>query len=59
MNKPVIVEPEAEGDLLAAYDWYEDQREGLGTDFVLCFEGTLAAIAERPPLISAHCQAHP
>ena len=48
MSKPVIVEPEAEADLRAAYDWYEDQREGLGTDFVLCFEGILAAIAERP-----------
>ncbi len=50
MSKTVIVEPEAEADLRAAYDWYEEQREGLGMDFVLCVEGTLAAIAERPRL---------
>lgn len=48
MSKPLIIEPEAEADLFEAYDWYEDQREGLGMDFVLCFEATLAAIAERP-----------
>jgi len=29
---PLIIEPEAEADILEAHDWYEKQREGLGED---------------------------
>jgi plasmid stabilization system protein ParE len=48
MNKPVIIEPEAEDDVRHAYDWYELQRPGLGDDFALCVEAALSAIAQRP-----------
>ena len=48
MSAPVIIEPEAEADLLQAYEWYEQQRPGLGDDFLLCFEAAVALIGERP-----------
>jgi len=33
---------EAEADLDETYLWYERQREGLGSDFLLCFEEYVA-----------------
>ena len=30
---PVVVLPEAQGDLLDARDWYDQQRDGLGDEF--------------------------
>jgi hypothetical protein len=48
MSKRVLIEPEAEAELLTTYQWYEQQRVGLGDDFLLCFEAALAAIGERP-----------
>jgi toxin ParE1/3/4 len=30
----LIVRPDAETDIAAAYDWYEEQREGLGKEFL-------------------------
>ena len=30
----LIVRPDAEADIAAAYDWYEEQREGLGREFL-------------------------
>jgi hypothetical protein len=30
---PVIILPEAEGDLVQAYQWYEKQVDGLGSVF--------------------------
>lgn len=46
-TRPIIIEPPAEADLREAFDWYEQQREGLGQDFLLCVEAALAAMAER------------
>lgn len=34
----------AEEELHQAYNWYEEQRDGLGEDFLLCIEATLDAI---------------
>jgi toxin ParE1/3/4 len=48
VSKPLVIEPEAEFDLFEAFDYYEHQREGLGQDFLLCFEAAIEAIAERP-----------
>ena len=33
MNPTVIIEPEAEDELLAAISWYEEHRPGLGKEF--------------------------
>ena len=46
--KPIIVEPEAEADIAEAFDWYENQRAGLGADFVLCVEAAMTAARDRP-----------
>jgi hypothetical protein len=48
VKNALIIEPEAESDLFQSYDSYEHQRDGLGADFLLCFEAALEAIAERP-----------
>lgn len=32
---PLILRPEAEHDLAAARDWYDDQRPGLGRELLL------------------------
>jgi len=33
MKKPLIVRPEAEGDLAEAYQWYEQQVHGGDSNF--------------------------
>jgi plasmid stabilization system protein ParE len=48
MTKSIIVEPNAERDIAEAFDWYEQQRPGLGDDFALCVEAGLHVIAQHP-----------
>ena len=33
MRWNLIVRPEAEQDITDAYDWYDEQRKGLGDEF--------------------------
>jgi plasmid stabilization system protein ParE len=40
----LIVRPEAENDLSEAYSWYEQQRPGLGDDFLLRVEAAFDSI---------------
>ena len=47
-KKPLIIEPEAQQEIAEAYDWYEQQRAGLGDDFLLCLDAGLQAVRERP-----------
>ena len=35
MKRPVIIRPRAEADVMRAWQWYEDQRHGLGDEFLL------------------------
>jgi toxin ParE1/3/4 len=44
------IRPEADADLVEAYEWYERQREGLGADFLLCFEEALQQVRRYPEL---------
>ena len=37
--KHLLIRPEAETEIEEAYHWYEGQRDGLGSDFLLCVEG--------------------
>lgn len=46
----MILRPEAEVDLVYARGWYERQRAGLGTAFLLCVEGVLERIDRSPEL---------
>ncbi|HYA42971.1 MAG TPA: hypothetical protein VEF34_16825 [Syntrophobacteraceae bacterium] len=46
----LIIRPEAEADIQEAYHWYETQREGLGSDFLLCVEDGLEKIKKNPQM---------
>lgn len=48
MTVEVRFRPEAEQDLADAAAWYEEQRPGLGRQFLEEAQATLSAIAERP-----------
>jgi toxin ParE1/3/4 len=51
MNRlPLVLEPEAEADLLDAFEWYERQRTGLGHEFIDCVDDVLERISESPQL---------
>lgn len=44
MKKPFRVEPEAADELDEASRWYEDRRSGLGREFLLAIDDSLAFI---------------
>jgi len=46
----VIVRPEAEDDLKGAFSWYEDNRVGLGYDFLLQVNAGLNFIMRNPEI---------
>ena len=48
MSLPIAWRPEAEADLLAARDWYEWQRSGLGEEFADAVEIMLDRIQAMP-----------
>ena len=48
MNRELILAPEAEAEIAEAADWYDQQKSGLGVEFVLAVASTLAAIHENP-----------
>ncbi len=43
-----IVRPEAEQDIAEAFDWYEEQRKGLGDDFLLRVEAAFDSLVHDP-----------
>jgi plasmid stabilization system protein ParE len=47
-RRSLIVEPEAEADLLDAYLWYEKQRVGLGEEFFAYAEAAFDRITATP-----------
>jgi len=46
----LILAPEAEEDIAAAYGWYEDRRWGLGEDFLSAIDAALESIRRRPDM---------
>lgn len=48
MSFYVVVQPEAETDLAAAFDWYEDKKPGLGEDFLREIKRVFERLAENP-----------
>lgn len=44
MNYEVLLRPEAEADITEAYQWYEEQAEGLGEEFLRAVDACLAAV---------------
>ena len=48
MKRRALIRPEAEEEIEQAYRWYEEQREGLGADFLLCVEEGIEKIQRDP-----------
>lgn len=47
MTLSIRFEPEASSEVASAANWYEDQRSGLGSDFVGAVDGTANRIAQQ------------
>ncbi|MFZ4700119.1 MAG: type II toxin-antitoxin system RelE/ParE family toxin [Candidatus Methylumidiphilus sp.] len=50
MNLPIRLLPEAKAEFDAAADWYEQQRRGLGLDFVTRIREVFKRLAVNPKL---------
>jgi toxin ParE1/3/4 len=50
VNRSLILRQSAEDDVEAAFIWYEEQRPGLGAEFLLAVEAGLAAIQRDPEM---------
>jgi toxin ParE1/3/4 len=52
MTQKLIIRPEAEKDIFSAYDWYEEQRLNLGTEFAQELSNSMDLIIEFPKMYS-------
>ena len=50
MAAELIVAPEAEQDVAEAYAWSEDQRVGLGEEFLSCVDACIEALRRNPEM---------
>ncbi|MFH1264532.1 MAG: type II toxin-antitoxin system RelE/ParE family toxin [Planctomycetota bacterium] len=50
MTFPLLVNPEAEDDLANAYRWHEEQRSGLGREFLDRVEEAFERIRRTPEI---------
>jgi plasmid stabilization system protein ParE len=48
MKYELIIRPEAEAELAEAFDWYEEQLRGLGSEFLISVDATVHAITRNP-----------
>jgi plasmid stabilization system protein ParE len=46
--KPLILTRDAQKDLDYAFQWYEDQAQGLGRDFIRCVDARFTTIQQNP-----------
>lgn len=53
MKHHLTIIPEAEHDLLLAYNWYELNKPGLGSIFLFSVESTLFSIERSPKIYAA------
>ena len=56
MKWEVVARPQAENDILEAAEWYDNQRLGLGDEFVAELFDVFDALEVNPLL---HCRRHP
>ena len=54
MKFGVKFEPEAEAEIIEAFNWYEEQSFGLGGEFLRAVKQAEAAIARNPYLYQIH-----
>lgn len=50
MRFRLIIRPDAEQDLVEARDWYDEQRNGLGHEFISIVDQSLTALSVMPLL---------
>ena len=55
MKVKLVFAPEFEQDIDEAYAWYEDQRRGLGEEFLGCVDACIQGIVRTPEL---HTKVH-
>ena len=48
MSLPTVISESAESDLQSAFDWYEQQKAGLGHSFLLHVQQAFDRITEHP-----------
>jgi len=48
VRRDLLVRPDAETDLAAARDWYEERMSGLGEEFILAVDALFASIQASP-----------
>lgn len=48
MSFSLSIRQEAEAEIAEAYRYYEQTREGLGADFILCVEEALSRVIRNP-----------
>lgn len=48
MTFAVVVQPQAEADLAAAFDWCEQRQPGLGFELLVEAETSISNLAEQP-----------
>lgn len=48
MTVRIVVQPQAEGELLEAYRWYEARRSGLGDELIAEADQAFARIMDAP-----------
>ena len=48
MDYKLIIRPEAKAELLDTFQWYQEQRQGLGYDFKLCVDEVISKIKKIP-----------
>lgn len=48
MSHRLIVRPEAEAEIAAAFRWYEEQHPGLGREFIEVISSCLDQVAANP-----------
>jgi hypothetical protein len=50
MKKALIIQPDAEHDLVEAFGWHEARVPGLGSDFLLSIDAALSSIQRNPEM---------
>ena len=50
MTRSVVFRPEARTELTLAWAWYEERRQGLGGELVVCIEAAIAGASRTPDL---------
>ncbi len=48
VTRQILVRPEAEAEVQQAFDWYQEQSEGLGLEFLRAIEACLSGVTRNP-----------